>query len=382
MKRVRTVRPVQVASDHSDLERRLVRALQQATLPNRLATVDGASLSAVYSPAASEVQVGGDWYDAFDLDDHRVLITVGDVTGHGLQASIIMGKLRHAINVIGTYESDPARILDAAERILLRRYPNSIATCFCAILNTLDSTIEYANAGHPYPLLRRSDGSLEELKADGLPIGLRSAGATGNTMRKRLDGMQLLAFYTDGLIEAKRNIFAGEKLLRRALRTDAIFYVDNAAEFIERYCLRRPSTDDVAILVLDFVQSRRWRFDSKDWQAARVVRHEFVSYIESSAAPGSDVKAAELIFGELTANVAKHAAGPLEIGLGWQARQPVLHFIDRGKGYAADDPCAADLLMEHGRGLWLVQRLGAQLDVEILPGYGTHVQAALPIRTD
>ena len=69
------------------------------------------------------MQVGGDWYDAFDLDDHRVLLTVGDVTGHGLEASIVMGKLRHAINVVAMYEPDPVRILDAAERVLLRRYP-------------------------------------------------------------------------------------------------------------------------------------------------------------------------------------------------------------------------------------------------------------------
>lgn len=93
---------MRVTSHAGDLQRRLVRALQQATLPNRLASVEGASLSAVYRPAASKVQVGGDWYDAFDLDEHKVLLTVGDVTGHGLHASIIMRKLRQGINVIGT----------------------------------------------------------------------------------------------------------------------------------------------------------------------------------------------------------------------------------------------------------------------------------------
>ncbi len=112
-------RRTSLALDHAESfarERQLIQTLQQATLPTRLAPVKGASLSAVYRPAASEVQVGGDWYDAFDLDDHRVLLTVGDVTGHGLEASIVMGKLRHAINVVAMYEPDPVRILDAAER--------------------------------------------------------------------------------------------------------------------------------------------------------------------------------------------------------------------------------------------------------------------------
>jgi len=187
MRRVRTASSIRVGSHAGDLQRRLVRALQEATLPNRLATVEGVSLSAVYRPAASEVQVGGDWYDAFELDEHRRLFSVGDVTGHGLQASVIMGKLRHAINVIATYESDPARILDAAESIVLRRYPDAIATCFCGIYDTRDATIVYANAGHPYPLLRRRNGSLEELEADGLPIGLRSSALSSRAMTKHLD---------------------------------------------------------------------------------------------------------------------------------------------------------------------------------------------------
>ncbi|HEX3369046.1 MAG TPA: SpoIIE family protein phosphatase, partial [Candidatus Cybelea sp.] len=157
-------------------ERRLIATLQHATLPPLLAKVDGATLSAIYRPASSEVQVGGDWYDAYDLDEHRVLFSVGDVTGHGLEASAVMGKLRHSINVVAMYEPNPARILDAAERILLRRFPAAVATAFVAVFDTRTLTIAYANAGHPYPLLRKRDGTIHELRADGLPLGLRSAG--------------------------------------------------------------------------------------------------------------------------------------------------------------------------------------------------------------
>jgi serine phosphatase RsbU (regulator of sigma subunit)/anti-sigma regulatory factor (Ser/Thr protein kinase) len=361
-------------------ERRLAHTLQQATLPTRLASVEGASLSAVYRPASAEMQVGGDWYDSFELAEGRVLLTVGDVTGHGLQASIVMGKLRHAINIVALYEPNPVRILDAAERILVRRYPGSVATAFVAIIDSRKGTIAYANAGHPYPISGREDGTLEELEAEGLPIGLRSFAPTAAPITKRLDDARLLAFYTDGLTEASRDMLAGEKLLHRALTTQAIAYVESPARFVESFCLQGQSFDDVAILVLNFVQAQRWTFESKNWRAARLARREFVASVEPRAARDSDLKSAELIFGELAANVAQHAAGPIEMALDWQAGHAVLHVIDRGNGYAGCDPTEADLLNEHGRGLWLVKRLGARLGFEALPGFGTHVYAVLPIR--
>jgi GAF domain-containing protein/anti-sigma regulatory factor (Ser/Thr protein kinase) len=359
-------------------ERRLIQTLQKATLPTRLATLSEGWLSAVYRPAAVEVQVGGDWYDAYDLDDNRVLLTVGDVTGHGLEASIVMGKLRHAINVVAMYESDPVRILDTAERILLRRYPGSVATAFVAIFDSRTRTVTYANAGHPYPILRFTDGSLKELEADGLPIGLRSVGLPAKAVTASIEDASLLALFTDGLTEATRDTAAGELLLREALASDAISYVENPAEFVEKFCLRVQSPDDVAVLLLNFVKSQRWTFDSGDWRAARLARREFAANL-AAVAPEGDLRAAELIFGELAANVAQHAGGSIEAALEWRGERAVLHITDRGEGYASTECNAADLLTEHGRGLWLIQRLGARLSVEVLPGFGTHVRAELPI---
>jgi serine phosphatase RsbU (regulator of sigma subunit)/anti-sigma regulatory factor (Ser/Thr protein kinase) len=376
-------RRASLAVAHADglvRERRLIQTIQEATLPAHLARVDGASLSAIYRPAASEVQVGGDWYDAFDIDDHRVLLTVGDVTGHGLESSIVMGKLRHAINVVALYENNPARILDAAEGILSRRYPGSVATAFAAIFDTHTRTLSYANAGHPYPLLRRRDGTITELEAEGLPLGLRTAGPPAAPRTARLDDAALLTFYTDGLIEATRDALAGEILLREAIASDAVFFVESPAEFLETYCLRSRAPDDVAILVLNFIRSQRWTVEPGDWHAARHARREFVASLEAAGSAESDIKAAELIFGELSADVAQHAAGPIDIALDWGAKNAVLHVIDRGEGYAASERTEPDdLLTERGRGLWLVGRLGAHLSVEILPGFGTHVRAILPV---
>ncbi len=374
-------RRASLALEHAESfarERRITHTLQQATLPTQLASVEGATLSAVYRPAESDLRVGGDWYDSFDLDDRRVLLTVGDVTGHGLQASIVMGKLRHAINVIAMFEQNPARILNAAERILLRRYPGSVATAFIAIVDSARDTITYANAGHPYPIARRADGTLQELRAEGLPVGLRSMGEDGSPVTERLGDTRMLVFYTDGLTDATRDTLAGEKLLRQAIASDVVFFVGSPARFIESFCVRTQPSDDVAVLTLNFVQCKRWGFESRDWRAARAARREFVQYIEATAAPTSDLKAAELIFGELAANLAQKA-GPIEIAVDWRAQRAVLHMIGHGDGVAASRGREADLLTEHGRAFWLVQRLGAELDVDALPGFGTHIAAALPV---
>jgi serine phosphatase RsbU (regulator of sigma subunit) len=356
-------------AESSARERRLIQTLQQATLPPRLARIDGASLSATYRAAASEVQVGGDWYDAFDLDDHRILLTVGDVMGHGLEASSIMGKLRHGINVVAMYENDPARILDAVERFLSHRYAGSVATAFVAVFDARNRSLRYANAGHPYPILRRTDGSLEELEADGLPIGLRSEAPAVKARTEHLDDALLLAFYTDGLTEATRDISSGERLLREALGSDAIFYVQNPAQYLEGFCLRDQPSDDVAILLLNFVKSRRWTFDTGDRRAMNRARREFLAELAASAVPTADLKAAQLIFRELVANT-ERGRGTLDVALDWQDGAAVLHVIGREE--------------MHDRESWLreVQRLGGQVHLEILPGgLGTHASATLPVRT-
>ena len=162
-------------------ERYLTKVLQDAVLPAQLPTVNGAALSSVYSPAATDVKVGGDWYDAFRLEEHRVLLTIGDVTGHGVQASIIMNKLRHTLNAVAMYEHDPARILDAAEAVMLQRFPNGLATAFVGIYDSRDQSIVYRKRGASAAgsFVRRMGRSGNWTAAEGCRSGcaLRTSGA-------------------------------------------------------------------------------------------------------------------------------------------------------------------------------------------------------------
>ncbi|MBV9646120.1 MAG: SpoIIE family protein phosphatase, partial [Candidatus Eremiobacteraeota bacterium] len=361
-------------------ERHLARTLQEATLPVQLPSIAGALLSTAYFPATTELLVGGDWYDAFELIDGRYLLTIGDVTGHGLQASVVMAKLRHYLNVIAMYEPDPARVLDAAERILLQRYPDVIATAFLVILDPREQRISFANAGHPPPLLRLRDGSIVPLEADGLPVGLRRMSHPAASASRSIEDVALLAFYTDGLIEATRDLEQGERRLRTAVSKEAILFTRGAASYIATSCLPAKSHDDVALVVLSLPRSVVWTFDADDAGSAQRARKEFIAQLREDASADSDFAAAELIFGELVGNVVRHAPGAIDIALEWRDGLALLHVIDRGPGFSAKHALRVDPMSEDGRGLWLVHLLGKGLRVERLPYFGNHVRVALPVR--
>ena len=209
--------------------------------------VHGTSVSVVDRPAGKR-RVTGDWYDVYALDSHRVLLTVGDVMGHGLQASIVKARLCREIRHLAKSHADPAAILDEAEIALSRCFPGAIATAFVGILDFEQRQCVYANAGHPYPLLRLRNGSLVDLKAEGLLLGLRIVGQA-QPVTQSLENAALLALYTDGLTEVAHDAVAGEKRLREAVGGETILSRQNAARFVYDYCVGGQTSDDVVVLV-------------------------------------------------------------------------------------------------------------------------------------
>ena len=377
-------RRVTLAFEHEESverERRLTQTLQEATLPAQLPRVPGAAVSTVYLPATtSDAQIGGDWYDIFELPNGNFLWSIGDVTGRGLQAAAIMGKLRHSINVIAMYEDDPVRILDAAEKVVQQRYPDALATAFIAIYDPGSHSLRAANAGHPHPLLRMRDGSLTSLACDGLPIGLRSVVEPSPSCSCGLEDVAAIVFYTDGLVESEREIASGEKRLHDAFAGGAIPFVSEPAKLLATSCLSAEAKDDVAILVVSF-PSHTWGFTADDARVANEARHSFLLHLVDREVDPTWLRPAEAIFGELVANVVRHAPGPIDIALEWIEGYAVLHVIDRGPGFYYRPRARADVLTDFGRGLWLVEKFGGTIEVERIPFYGTHVRVVLPVRS-
>src|SRR5215217_1078585 len=182
-------------------ELELARSIQQASLPKELPTLEGWQISPFYRPAR---EMGGDFYDFFGLEDDRVAVVVGDATGKGVPAALVVSAtssmLRAVARVLGS--SSPGEVLSQVNETLVARIPqNMFVTCFYAILDPKSATLSYANAGHDLPYLRRSDGYVEELRARGMPLGLMPGMCYEEGEIYLAEGNRVL-FYSDGLVEA------------------------------------------------------------------------------------------------------------------------------------------------------------------------------------
>jgi serine phosphatase RsbU (regulator of sigma subunit) len=225
----------------------VAEAFQQASLPDALPAVAGFRFSAYYAPGRREATVGGDWYDAFGLTDGRLVISIGDVSGSGLAAAVIMGSVRQVIRGAAQLDADPRVILDATDRALRSEYPDIVVTAFVAVIGADRAQLTYASAGHPPPLLRTPRGKILELATVGLPLGLRERWDAPEASVALPPG-SLLLFYTDGLIESTRNLLAGQRTLQRALRDPRVLAAPDVALAVFQAVLPEGASDDVAIL--------------------------------------------------------------------------------------------------------------------------------------
>jgi predicted ester cyclase len=179
----------------------VARSIQQASLPKEVPTLEGWQISPYYQPAR---EVGGDFYDFFDLEGGRVGIVVGDATGKGMPAALVAeatsNMLRAVAQAFGS--ASPGEVLSRVNETLLARIPlNMFVTCFYAILEPESGNLTYANAGHDLPYLRRVGGDAEELRARGMPLGLMP-GMSYEEKEIVLEDGEAALLYSDGLVEA------------------------------------------------------------------------------------------------------------------------------------------------------------------------------------
>jgi PAS domain S-box-containing protein len=234
-------------------ERRIAVELQAASLPAALPRVEHLDLDAEYRPGSDEATIGGDWYDAFALEDGRVAITVGDVLGHGLHAAVTMTKLRQAMQSAAMVNPDPNLMLDVADRTLRLLDPDGYATALAGIFDGEAGTLTFASAGHPGPALRTQDGRVLEFTSPGLMLGLRDGRQNETELVPAAPGSTIV-FYTDGLVEATRDIDVGHRRLHEALERADVVNGEHPARAIVAHVLGGDeATDDIAVLVARIV---------------------------------------------------------------------------------------------------------------------------------
>jgi predicted ester cyclase len=180
---------------------RVARSIQQASLPREVPTLQGWQIAPYYRSAR---EVGGDFYDFHLLSEEKLGLVVGDATGKGVPAALVMsttcGMLRAVSQAVDS--SAPGEMLQRVNEALFPYIPsNMFVTCFYAILEPKSGTFTYANAGHDLPYLRRRGGECEELRARGMPLGLMP-GMSYEQKEIELGAGEAALFYSDGLVEA------------------------------------------------------------------------------------------------------------------------------------------------------------------------------------
>ena len=193
-------------------ELRVARGIQQALLPKEVPALEGWNVTAFYRPAK---EVGGDFYDFFELPDGRLGLVVGDATGHGIPAALVMATARSMLRAVAQASASPGDVLGRAnDPLVMDIPPNMFVTCLYAVLDPGSGHLSYANAGHDLPYRRHLSGDVEELMARGMPLGLMPG--MGYEEKEIVLGKgESVLFYSDGLVEAhdpQREMFGFPRL--------------------------------------------------------------------------------------------------------------------------------------------------------------------------
>lgn len=179
-------------------ELEVARQLQRDLLPASPPDLDGYRFAFSYRTANT---IGGDYYNFLPVPDGRLALVVGDASGHGMAAGLLMAIANTALRTAIDLEPSPDAVIDLVNRALYRSGgPRAFMTIFYAVLDPATGRLDYACAGHPYPLLRRRRGDLVELGAGSLPLGLRPAVRPARGSDKMFPG-DLLVLYSDGVPE-------------------------------------------------------------------------------------------------------------------------------------------------------------------------------------
>jgi sigma-B regulation protein RsbU (phosphoserine phosphatase) len=238
---------VAVQALNHQVDRAATAALQRSLLPSALPAISGLDMAGRYLPGSGHI--GGDWYDVFPLPSGEVCAVIGDVTGSGLNAAVIMGRMRSALRAYALQASSPGEILDSLGQKMRYFEPEAMATVLCAVLSPALDEVSISSAGHLPPLvvLPGRPAAPAEVFAD-LPIGV-SGPAPRRVSTLAFPPGSVLCLYTDGLVERRdRPIDDGIARLSATLRaTDP---EAACASVVAAMSNHSSHEDDVALLIL------------------------------------------------------------------------------------------------------------------------------------
>ncbi|MFK0284374.1 SpoIIE family protein phosphatase [Streptomyces sp. NPDC090499] len=347
-------------------ERETALALQRSLLPRTLPRTAALQAASRYLPAA-RAGVGGDWFDVIPLSGLRVAMVVGDVVGHGVQASATMGRLRTAVRTLADIDLAPDELLTHLDDLVLRLSeeqggegsPGEVgATCLYAVYDPVSRRCTLARAGHPPPVLLRPGRLPQRLDLPaGPPLGL--GGLPFESAEVTLDEGTVLAMFTDGLITSRhRDPDTGRRLLHEALAADSDSLDETCDRILHALLPSGGAADDVALLLARTQGLPPTRVASWDIPAdpalVAPIRKQVVEQLDvwdlSMAAFTT-----ELVVSELVTNAIRYGAHPIGLRLIHDTTTLICEVSDTS--HTAPHLRRAKTWDEGGRGLLLVAQL-------------------------
>jgi hypothetical protein len=243
-----------LAADNERLyleQRSVAHSLQRDLLPTDLPTHPAVELAFRYQAGVAGIEIGGDWYDAHLIEDGRLLLTVGDVSGQGLPAATVMVSLRMAIRAYANQGDGPATILAKLNGLLDVRTDDHFATVLCASYDPATGALVLATAGHPPPVAVDPGGAagLVDIPA-GFPIGVQPDSTYAEVTRTLEPGSLFVAF-TDGLFERRgERVDDGLARVVATLRSLRDLPLERLVEALTSELEASGAPDDTAVLAM------------------------------------------------------------------------------------------------------------------------------------
>lgn len=346
-------------------QRHFVNQLQDAVRPER-PDVDGVDMAVEYLPSDPSAPSGGDLYDWQVLPDGDLHLAVVDVLGHGVSATKDAVTVTHLLRILSLTGCPLADLMRRAETVLNAQQSGLVATALVARYRPDTGQLQIAGAGHPPALIVRDGGAVEQVSARGIPLGWPGAGSE-EVVELTLEPHDMLVLYTDGLIEATRDIIKGLNALEAAaaeMRTLPV--TDLVAQLVERSLAGSVRRDDSLALVVRRHGDHPFHHElASDPSDIRFLRRALAAWLIKAGRPRDAVEVLVLVASELATNAIRSGATTTVVRAWVEDGQEVLEVEDDGPGFVVlDDPAMpADEFAERGRGLFISRTLVDSFDV-------------------
>jgi len=250
---------VEAAKARMQEELNVGRDIQRSMLPRVFPAFPDRKELELYAVLEPALEIGGDLYDFFMVDDHRLCFVIGDVSGNGVPAALFMAMTKIMVKTRAASDPSPASIVTHVNDALSAENDSCMfVTLYLGILNLRDGTLLTTNAGHNPPLLKRQDGQFEWLTGiDGPMVGPMAGIAFKETTIQLGPGDELF-LYTDGVTEAdnrRRELFGNDRLKKVLTQSRAVSVVDRLGEVmnaVKNFAVDAPQADDITMLGLRY----------------------------------------------------------------------------------------------------------------------------------